>query len=154
MTEQITLEIQAEASGQVRARRTEIWQALADPAHRPNLKSCQPLAGVWPEECARIRTVMDKGSFEMIRTETVIRCVPEERLVIKVEAPAWGSTAWLDHRIEPAGDGWRLTIAVIATASFPDGAGPVSRGDYAKMTEEALQVAVLEYRKRIEGKTT
>ena len=153
MTEQITLEIQAEASGLVLARRQQIWRAVADPEHRPNLKSYQALAGVWPEECASIRTVMDKGSFEMSRTETVIRCVPEERLLLKIVAPQWGSTAWLDHRIEPAGDGWRLTIGVIAVASFPEGSGPGSRSEYATMTREALQAAVELYRMRIEGKT-
>ena len=154
MTEQITLEIQAEASGEVAAGRQEVWQAVADLAHRPNLKSYLALAGVWPDECARVRTVVDKGEFEMIRTETVIRCVPQERLVVKVEAPEWGSTAWLDHRIGPAGGGLCLTLGVIAVATFPKGAGPKSRGDYAAMTQRALQDAVDIYRKRIEGKAT
>jgi uncharacterized protein YndB with AHSA1/START domain len=153
MTEQITLEIHAEASGLIRARRQQIWQAVADPNHRPNLKSFRPLAGVWPEECASICTVVDKGSFEMSRTETVIRCVPEERLVVKIQAPQWGSTAWLDHRIEPAGEAWRLTIGVIATATFPEGSGTLTRNDYAALTLEGLQTAVELYRKQVEGET-
>jgi hypothetical protein len=97
---------------------------------------------------------MDKGSFEMVRTETVIRCVPEERLLVKVEAPDWGSIAWLDHRIDPAGTGWRLTVGVIAIATYAEGAGPASRSDYAAMTQAALQDAVDIYRTRIEGNPT
>jgi hypothetical protein len=154
MTEQMTLEIQAEASAVVAASRQAIWQAVADLGRRPNLKGYQALAGDWPHECASVRTVMNKGSFEMTRTETVIRCVDEERLLLKIEAPQWGSTAWLDHRIEAAGDGWRLTIAAIAIATFAQGAGPKSRDEYAAMTLAGLQDAVEIYRKRIEGSTT
>lgn len=151
MTEQITLEIQAEASGEIAAPRDAVWRAVADLDSRPSLKSHEPLSGVWPEETARVRVVMDKGEFEMIRTETVIRCVAGERLLVKVEAPQWGSTAWLDHRIEQAGAGCRLTIGVIAIATYAEGAGPASRDDYATMTQTALQAAVGEYRKRIEA---
>lgn len=151
MTKQITLEIQAEASGEIAARRDRVWRAVADLEARPNLTSHEPLSGSWPEETARVRVGMDKGGFEMVRTETVIRCVAGERLLVKVEAPEWGSTAWLDHRIEQAGDGCRLTIGVIAIATYPEGAGPASRDDYAAMTRTALQAAVDEYRRHIEA---
>ncbi|QIB67008.1 hypothetical protein [Kineobactrum salinum] len=152
MIEQITLEIQAEAVGKIAARREEIWQAVAELARRPNLKSYEPLFAVWPDECAQVRTVMDKGMGEMIRTETVIRCVPEERFLLKIEAPEWGSSAWLDHRIERAEGGWYLTIGVIAIATYPEGAGPKSRDEYAAMTQEGLEAAVDEYRKVLEAK--
>ena len=151
MTAQITLEIQAEASGHVAAPRERVWPAVADLARRPNITSFEPVAGVWPDETARARVGMNKGTFEMTRTETVIRCVPEERLLVKVEAPEWGSMAWLDHRIERDGDGCRLTIGAIAVASYLEGQGPASRDEYAAMTRQGLQDAVDEYRRRIEA---
>lgn len=151
MVEQITFEIYEEASGQIGAPREEAWLAVADLTRRPNLTSCEPLAGAWPEETARVCVTMDRGEFRMTRTETVIRCVPQEQLLVKIEAPEFGSTAWLDHRIERDGDGCRLTIGVIAIASFPQGAGPTSRDDYAAMTRDGLQGAVAEYRQRIEA---
>ncbi|MDT9600600.1 SRPBCC family protein [Sphingosinicella rhizophila] len=152
MTAQITLEIQAEASGHVTARREQVWEAVADLVHRPNLTSCEILSGAWPAETARARVAMNRDTFEMARTETVIRCVPEKQLLVKIEAPEWGSTAWLDHRIEGDGDGCRLTISAIAVAVFPEGAGPASREEYAAMTLKGLEDAVAEYRKRIEAK--
>lgn len=151
MVEQVILEIYEEASGPVAASREETWLAVADLARRPNLTSCEPLAGVWPDETARARVTMDRGDFSMTRTETVIRCVPEKQLLVKIEAPEFGSTAWLDHRIEREGDGCRLTIGVIAIATFREGAGPASRDDYAIMTREGLQGAVAEYRRRLEA---
>ncbi|WP_447764179.1 SRPBCC family protein [Sphingopyxis panaciterrae] len=151
MTAQITFEIQAEASVYVTAPREDVWKAVADLARRPNLTSCSPLAGDWPDETASVRVTMNKGSFEMSRIETVIRCVPEEQLLVKIEAPGWGSTAWLDHRIEHDGDRCRLTIGAIAIAVFPEGKGPASRDEYAAMTLAGLQDAVAEYRRRIEA---
>lgn len=154
MTTQITLEIHAEASGHVAAGRGEVWEAVADLARRPNLTGYTPLTGTWPDETARVRVMMNKGTFEMTRIETVIRCVRDERLLVKVDASDWGSTAWLDHRIEPHGDGCRLTIGVIAAATFPEGQGPASRSEYAAMSQRGLADAVDEYRKRIEGSGT
>lgn len=150
MTELITLEIYAEASGQIAAPAGAAWLVVGDLSRRPNLTSHEPLAGVWPEETAQVRVRMDKGVVRMTRTETVIRCVPEAQLLVKIEAPEFGSTAWLEHRIEDQGAGCRLTLGVIAIATFPRGAGPASRSEYAAMTQAGLQAAVDEYRQRIE----
>jgi hypothetical protein len=150
MTTEVKYEIHAEASGHIAAAPAEVWTAISDLSRRPNLKSCEFLAGTWPEEAAQARVLMDRGGFEMDRMETVIRCVNQVQLLVKVEASQWGSTAWLDHRIERESDGCRLAIGVIAIAIFPDGAGPASRDEYAALSRRGLQEAVATYRHRLE----
>lgn len=149
MAELITLEIQAEASTHIKAAGDRVWQAVADLAQRPNLTSFEPLDGNWPDETAHVRVIMDKGVVKMSRTETVIRCVPGKHLLIKIEAPEYGSTAWLDHRLEDQGENCLLTIGAIAVATFPEGEGPPSREEYARLTLEGLKNAVDIYRDRV-----
>jgi len=150
-TTHITLEIHAEAGGHIASGRAEVWAAISDLSRRPSLTSCEILTGVWPAETAQARVAMNRGEFEMVRTETVIRSVAEAQLLVKVEAPQWGSTAWLDHRIDDENGGCRLTIGVIAIATFPEGGGPASRDEYAALSRQGLQEAVEAYRRRIEA---
>lgn len=149
-TGQTTLEVHVEAWGHIAAGRADVWAAISDLSRRPNLTSCEVLTGVWPAETAQARVVMNKGDFEMVRTETVIRSVADTQLLVKIEAPQWGSTAWLDHRIDDENGGCRLTIGVIAIATFPEGAGPASRDEYAALSRQGLQEAVEAYRRRSE----
>lgn len=149
-TAETTLEVHVEAWGHIEAGRAEVWAAITDLSRRPNLTSCEILTGKWPEESARARVAMNRGDFEMVRIETVIRSVAEAQLLVKVEAPKWGSTAWLDHRIDDENGGCRLTIGVIAIATFPEGAGPASRDEYAALSRKGLQEALEAYRARIE----
>ncbi|WP_129793928.1 SRPBCC family protein [Sphingosinicella sp. CPCC 101087] len=151
MTAQVTLEIHAEAAGHIAAGRADVWAVVADLSRRPNLTSWKLLTGVWPDETAQARVAMNKGEFEMVRIETVIRCVTKAQLLLKIEAPEWGSTGWLDHRIEEENGGCRLTIGVIAVATFPEGAGPASRDEYAALSRQGLEQALEVYRRRIEA---
>ena len=150
MTAEVRFEIHAEASGHVPATPAAVWRLITNLSHRPNLISCAFLTGTWPEETAQARVAMDKGGSEMVRTETVIRCVTEAQLLVKVEASQFGSTGWLDHRIEKEGGGSRLTIGVIAIATFPEGAGPASREEYAALSQTGLEQAVAAYRSQFE----
>lgn len=148
---QTTIEVHAEAAGHIASGRAKVWTSISDLSRRPNLTSCEVLNGVWPAETAQARVTMNKGDFEMVRTETVVRSVVETQLLVKIEAPQWGSTAWLDHRIEDEDGGCRLTIGVIAVATFPEGAGPASRDEYAALSRQGLQEAVEAYRQSIES---
>lgn len=139
------LNIQAEASLEMLAPCKVVWEKVINLSERPSLKSWSPLSGAWPSETASARVVMDKGTVDMVRTETVVRMVPDKRLLLKVEAPEFKTLAWLDHRLSDTGAGCDLSISVIVAADLGPGTG-IDRASYVKGTTDALAQTLTAYR--------
>lgn len=139
------LNIQAEASLEMLAPCKAVWERVIDLSDRPTLKSWSPLSGTWPAETASARVVMDKGTVDMVRTETVVRMVPGKRLLLKVEAPEFKTLAWLDHRLTDTRAGCDLSISVIVATGMDAGAG-IDRKAYVAGTTDALAQALTAYR--------
>lgn len=138
------LNVQAQASLEMPASCQVVWEHVVQLSDRPTLKSWSPISGTWPAETATARVVMDKG-FDMVRTETVVRNIPNRRLLLKVDAPQYKTLAWLDHTLAETKAGCDLTISVIVAADLP-GDPPVDREAYVKGTTDALKQALQAYR--------
>ena len=138
------MNIQAEASLEMLAPCKAVWERVINLSDRPTLKSWSSISGTWPQETAQARVVMDKG-VDMVRTETVVRMIPDQRLLLKVDAPDFHTTAWLDHRLSGTKAGCELSISVIVAAAFPEGQG-MDRAAYVAGTTEALKQALVAYR--------
>jgi hypothetical protein len=143
------INIQAEASLEMLAPCKAVWERVIDLSDRPTLKSWSPISGTWPAETATARVVMDKG-VDMVRTETVVRMIPDRRLLLKVDAPDFNTTAWLDHRLTDTKAGCELSISVIVAANPPEGQG-MDRAAYTAGTVEALKQALTAYRAQFSG---
>jgi hypothetical protein len=145
------MNIQAEASLEMPASCKAVWERVISLSDRPTLKSWSPISGTWPAETATARVVMDKG-VDMVRTETVVRMIPDRRLLLKVDAPEYKTIAWLDHRLTDTKAGCELSISVIVDAAVPEGQG-VDRAAYSAGTIDALQQALVAYRAQFTGAT-
>jgi hypothetical protein len=90
---------------------------------------------------------MDKGPVDMVRTETVVRMIPDKRFLLKVEAPQSGTLAWLDHQLSDSRSGCELTMSVIV--SVDRAAAGMDRTSYVAATTDALAHTLGEYRARL-----
>jgi len=129
-----------------------VWSAVIDFQQRPSLISATPLTGRWPEETATAHVVMDKGTFKMQRTETVVLNQPERRLMIKVDVEELRITSYLDYQVEPSGGGCRLSLSSLVAApdSLVQPAGAEGRARYAAGTKTALEETLAVYRRKLE----
>jgi hypothetical protein len=144
------LNIQAEASLEMLAPCKVVWEKVINLSERPTLKSWSPVSGAWPAETASARVVMDKGTVDMVRTETVVRMIPDKRLLLKVDAPEFKTLAWLDQRLSETKAGCDLSIGVIVAAD----AGPetsIDRAAYVAGTTEALVQVLRSYQAKFTG---
>lgn len=140
------MDVQAEFSIAIDAPCSVVWEKVINLADRPTLKSFSPLTGNWPSETASALVVMDKGT-DMIRTETVVKLVPCERFLLKVEAPDSGIVAWLDHRLRRTARGCELTMSVIVSVKAPDAS--MDREAYIAATIAALEQTLKGYRAKV-----
>ena len=144
MTE--VMDVQAEVSLELNAPCPTVWEKIVTLSDRPTLKSWSPLTGSWPSEMASALVVMDKGT-DMIRTETVVKMVPGERFLLKVEAPDSGILAWLDHVLRSSAHGCELTMSVIVSVTAPDAS--MDRETYIAATLGALEQTLEAYRAKV-----
>lgn len=140
------MDVQAEFSIEIDAPCPRVWEKVINLADRPTLKSFSPLTGNWPCETASALVVMDKGT-DMIRTETVVKMVPGERFLLKVEASNSGILAWLDHRLCSSARGCTLTMSVIVSVKAPDTS--IDREAYIAATVDALEQTLTGYRAKV-----
>lgn len=140
------MDVQAEFSLEFNAPCPIVWEKVISLSDRPTLKSWSPLTGSWPSETASVLVVMDKGT-DMVRTETIVKMVPNERFLLKVEAPDSGILAWLDHMLCSSAHGCKLTISVIVSVKAPDAS--MDREAYIAATLDALEQTLLSYRAKV-----
>ncbi|NIJ38801.1 hypothetical protein FHR22_003525 [Sphingopyxis panaciterrae] len=140
------MDVQAELGVEMNAPRSIVWERVISLSDRPTLKSWSPLTGNWPSETASARVVMDKGT-DMIRTETIVKMVPNERFLLKVEAPDSGILAWLDHMLCNSAQGCKLTMSVIVSVKAPDAS--MDRNAYIAATIDALEQTLMAYRAQV-----
>lgn len=144
MTE--VMDVQAEFSLELNAPCPIVWEKVISLSERPTLKSWSPLTGSWPSETASALVVMDKGT-DMIRTETIVKMVPNERFLLKVEAPDSAILAWLDHRLRSSAQGCKLTMSVIVSVGASDAS--MDRDAYIAATTDALEQTLIAYRAKV-----
>lgn len=140
------MDVQVELSAEMNAPCGEVWESVINLSNRPTLKSWSPSGGNWPSETASALVVMDKGT-DMIRTETVVKMIVSERLLLKVDAPESGVLAWLDHTLRPSATGSILTISVIVAVTAPGSS--MDRDAYIAATLDALAQTLTGYRANV-----